>query len=549
MPDKTEWISAIRDLASRAGCLETIRPLLERLERDTDCVTLAIAGAPNSGKSTLLNSLFERPLIAIGPVPCTVEVQISATKEPVTGAARPPQEVPASISDATSDLQLAIDSSWLRKQRLHIIERRGLDVTEEDMESAIDASLEGTDILLLVVDSTMPMRRAEPLLLHEADRRGLPILVVIHKRDALLNNDDRQSVRAYVQRYAALAAPHAAVLELPAEDTRAALQKAIDKAIDDLDVGQTRGQSTLHTLRRLARSVTAAAEAGRAASNASREEVDAEIARRRRELDLEKLAWTGLEFDLEQRRQRTENEVRLQVTAQRSALIKVLGHELHRSTDVRSWWDDELPVLMQRELRHTGLVVADHVRRALVGDFQWLHEQLRARTGFSAQPLPEPDPGPLDASELQQPKLGLSDTNKLRLLLGAGASVALVIAGRYFDRARVPFVSLAVAILGVPAASRVLNRATTRDREQVRKQLEHLIAQSEADYIRSVSSKVKAAYAEALQALRGRRDEWLKAQLDSVTNAADTGALPVNDWDAIVQESTAFANRLEGATP
>jgi hypothetical protein len=164
--------------------------------------------------------------------------------------------------------------------------------------------------------------------------------------------------------------------------------------------------------------------------------------------------------------------------------------------------------------------------------------------------VPEAHIEPVSDCEIRRPKPPLADTNKLRMILGASASVALILAARYLDRARIPMVSLAFAIIGGPAAEQILSHRTDKDRQLVKQQLTRVVTECDADYLRAVTGKLKVAYADSLRTLRACRDQWRAAELESLVSVTATEAPPGSQhWDGILRDARALVNQLGGHTP
>jgi tRNA modification GTPase len=152
------------DRADAAGRLQRVRDALDEVlhraqqgARLREGLHVVLVGAPNVGKSSLLNALAGEEVAIVTPVPGTTRDRIA---QPIRIGG-----LPLDIID-TAGLRVTLDE----------VERLGIDRTLREIERA--------DVVLHLVDAARP--EADELVLAQVaarTRRGVPVLTVVNKID------------------------------------------------------------------------------------------------------------------------------------------------------------------------------------------------------------------------------------------------------------------------------------------------------------------------------------------------------------------------------
>ena len=131
---------------------------------------VCILGRPNAGKSTLLNALVGQRLAIVSPKPQTTRnrilgiVQISKKKKMPAGQI------------------VLIDTPGVHQPDTSLGRK---------MMSEVREALEGSDLLLLIVDVTRKFDRTDESVLAMAKKSGTPIFLLLNKIDLLRNQKDK----------------------------------------------------------------------------------------------------------------------------------------------------------------------------------------------------------------------------------------------------------------------------------------------------------------------------------------------------------------------
>ncbi len=158
-PDEIEELSpkgVLRPVASALGHIERLLDTSRQGQLLKDGVKVVIAGAPNVGKSSLLNHLTGEQSAIVTDVPGTTR---DALEEVITI-----KGVPVRL----------VDTAGLRHSE-DIVERIGIERTLAHVETA--------DVVLFLVDATRPVSEEETKKIEDLRARGLVVLVAGNKAD------------------------------------------------------------------------------------------------------------------------------------------------------------------------------------------------------------------------------------------------------------------------------------------------------------------------------------------------------------------------------
>ncbi len=154
-------------------------------QTETKTVMTALVGRPNAGKSSLVNALLHQKVAIVSDKPQTTRTRMMGVL--TEGAVQ----------------YIFIDTPGFHRPRTAL---------GRQMMRAVDGSMEGVDVCLLVADCTRPISPVEEALAAEFARRGLPAVLALNKIDLL---KDKSALMPLIARYSELYS-FAAVLPLSA---------------------------------------------------------------------------------------------------------------------------------------------------------------------------------------------------------------------------------------------------------------------------------------------------------------------------------------------
>lgn len=522
-----EWIRKLRALARRVESDDALIPViaaLDRLERSD--ATVAFVGTPNSGRSTLLNALLGRSLLPVSSLASSLEAEIVPAAD-AAAESFSDEESAAPLSTQPQwwrgmkgrRARLTVDSAWLRARDLCLVERRAFDAVSVAEEAVIEEQLSGIDLVVAVMDASMPLKRSDVRLIDECRDRKLPLVLVLTKLDAIVP-EEREHVRTYVARYADSAARPIPLIEIAAGEGDPPhlemLQRAIDAGVEETRVGQVRVDQARRALLAALTRISSTAETALAAETRSIDEKRGEHDRRRLLLEGEDVRWSEISQQLDERRQLIEREIRTALESRRQDILEILVHSVETATDVKAWWERDLRFHLQHELRGVSERISAEVGRRISGDVKWLQDEIHRRFHCELTvSIAEPEAIVLDG-RIDQKALPLRDARKLRLVARVGTAATVFGAGVLFSMTTLAGTILAVGMLAGIAADEIGRRLTGKDRQKVRDELDRLAGLALLDYTTSASERLKASYAEILASVKQYHERWAQDQLQTL---------------------------------
>lgn len=542
------WLRAVRALAKRVGCEEALGGSLARLEAlGRATVDIALIGGPNSGKSSLINDLLGRGVLPASPIPSLASFIIEGISAganetfTVANAVRPLAQLPGALSSAQgSPIQatLAVDNEWLRSSPLRVVEKPALDADDKSLPQVIDALLRDTDVVVLVMDALMPMKRSEADLLRECGRRRLPVLIVITKA-AKLSEDERRSVRPYVEKQARQYVPGIAVVDTGARG----LREAIGSLLEHTDISAVRFEQFKHAVRAALEAIRGAAIVAAEAESKSHAEREAEINLRKGQIEAQNLIWMQIEEQLDKRREQIENEIRSHLMANQVKVLDFLYYDLDKCNDVKTWWERDMPFRLRHELHGQLAGLTASIDRQLAADRRWLQEELHRQFRYPLAIGPEPAVD-ISANEVDRRSLPLADGQKLRIVARVGQGAVVIAAGVLFASAGLTGAVVGTGVVAGLGAELWSNRKTATNRRLVRGELSALVGSSCGHYASDISSKLKGWYGQIIGAVKERQREWQQAQIEALQPAKEQFGAGEFDWTDILQQIDALVREI-----
>ena len=305
----SRWDDILRELRRAANELERldwVAPLEALAVERTRPLYVAVLGEFNAGKSTLLNALLGTDVAPTGVRPTTASLHwVAWAPDPFARVVVPGSSdrvVPHAELKKTLDQlrdegkpvgRVFIYAPIERLKRIEILDTPGFNAPDTSHAEEARRGIEEAHVALWLLDATAPMKDSERRVIEQVGQAGVPIQVIVNKRDRV-GEDEIAAVMAYVDE--ALAAASIRSLRPPlALSARLALQgrlgdEAALKASRWEEFEQLLAEHVVNrcdalrerALRRKARRIAGELEVA-AAERAHADQVDREARRRRAE--------------------------------------------------------------------------------------------------------------------------------------------------------------------------------------------------------------------------------------------------------------------------
>lgn len=577
--DLRDLVRAAERVAADAG-LDVIAARLResRAERDRPGTRVAVVGDFNRGKSTLINRLAGADLLPTGNVPLTrtfVVVRAQTADPPLleirwpsgTSERRPltsedpwhglvlahespdREIVEGEIGPDEPQVLLSAPSAWLAAAEIELIDTPGLHEGRVDHLLQTQRAVALSEVAVMAVSALSPLSQLERQFLEEEliTKRVPHVIVVLTKADQLPPEETDEFTEWFRTQIAAVSRDIAVVLGPGPDGNAEALAILRDKTAalaHSADQVRRRDRRLAWQIADACAAIGSAAQAARDQLGTDEDKRHAVVLEAKQELDEDDLRWNQIRLGLDERRMRFTEAIRESVTASTSELFETLSADLHRVTDIKAWWECDLPVRLRRELKNLTYTLDSQISATLARDLGWLDSEVtRAfkmdRKLSGTRPL-----SPVTVDEL--PNLELEDVQRIRtatrVVSAAGGIAGAVIAfvsGIYMPGAFTLGGSALAGILAERRADAKMEEQRTVVLGHVRRLLDNLVDQFKAKLFTEVERTYQAAFGE----LQDAQTAWQTARLEALSSAAGTGP-DVTTWADIERRANDIAGQL-----
>lgn len=561
------WLKQAKLLSQEVGHLETVA-VLDHLEKilPKKTVRLLVVGGANSGKSCLINGLAQLDLLPVSMLKTEYNVnlvQLQTPGEPFfritekDGVVLHPDHrclselIPAMRGDIPEGVtfELNLNDGIFSNLDLQIMEMSALDGPDSEIAQLTEQYLLQADIVTLVTDALMPLRRSEAYLLAESCERSVPTFIAVNKCD-MVTEEEKNEILTYINQFTQKQSKPAGVFPISAKfpDRFACndLRSAIVQSISDPDILASRVGRIPHILLGALAPVLAATEAGRLEIQQQENEIKKQSKNRQLDVESQGLLWERIDLEFEQRRQKVEDYIREQLSKKKEFLVNDLEYDLQRSNDIKAWWNRDLPYRLQRDFRQQIDLIAGNVNKMLASDMKWLKD-----TMFKAFKFPlECVSGAMTDIESVTPSANdvpLSDIHILKMVSRVGTVVAVITTGTLLATAGIGGLALASSLGASLAAEQLMRIKSKKDRTVVRAELDKVVEKGERECLAVLSARLRKTYEDILLQVKQHQSRWEQRQAEA-TEAADRQAKKMSktssDWIRLEEQVRTLVKEL-----
>ncbi len=538
--------------------------------------TLAFVGEFSRGKSHLINRLLERNVLPTGVLPTTQALtslsHAAKAKERIEIVSpqggrevRPLVEASwsnlgafdddGSNTEISATVRVRMDNEWLKSLDAEVIDTPGLGDLCAQRTAAVEDFLYRCDAVVLVVSAKVPFGITERTFLrdHVLARHVPAILVVVSmldlvppgERSAVLR-DIQHKVRAVSEEIQVL--PSRAVGAETDESALALLRASIQTLLSPACWKERRSRQVASLLSDHLSVLEQLGSCGLRQGAVDQAERASTVAAARGRLESTGQEWQHLLLELDRRCLRSAEDFRSHLMSRRDELSEMLCFEVMKSSDPKTWWEQDFPFRMRREFAALSRRSEDFMQKAITTDSEWLRQEAQKLFGIEVlQPKS-------DQSALAPPSVDESFRRTLNLtslkhfkefsLMGSGAAMtfAYLLQG---PAALAIGLGLAVAYGG----RQMLGGKTKEQQLTVAENIYPAIESALDSYGAQTASRLRRLYVAHAESVKRTFQGWLSAQASALEN---TGGHDAVDWQRLIDSAVALsaevAGTLEGDT-
>ncbi|MEH2192650.1 MAG: dynamin family protein [Nostoc sp.] len=557
------WLNECLVLSNSSDC-EDITTELKALNSRWELpgFRLGFVGEFSRGKSSLVNRLLDADILPIGDLPTTASLtsivagsedrmEVQSFKK---GWETRPMEalswrdLTAIDRDGTEQnligqVRLTLAHPWLQALDVELIDTPGVgDLSGHRAALALDV-LSQCDASVLVVSATLPFSMTEATFLEqEVMGRHIPrILVAVSKLDTIPEEERLEVFNSIRKRIAKISSTIPVLPLYPVSDSNsetevfAEVKAQIESMVAQGDRRIWRSRKIAGQITDYLSHLTKAGELAISTAAMSATEKENALIKVDAEIQNAQIDWERIRLKLDQKRLQRIEALQQRVLKAKTELLENLSLELKRTQDPKTWWEQDLPFRLRRELFRLSRQLENNVLKALSLDFEWLQHEVE--NSFSVRVNSED----IDISEavkidLDLQEMSLTEIEKYRLLTRLGGSAA-TICGCVFGGP----IGVALSTTVWVVSEQVIKEKLQEQRKLLNQELKHSLDRSIDEYFKRLANRLRQLYNQLSEEIQEEKFAWqttYKIALNSNNEEAE------NQWIGIISQASTLKKEI-----
>jgi len=512
----------------------------------TTMFRVGVAGEFQRGKSTVVNGILDDYVVPVGKIPTTalpISIRCGQSKamrcssdglpvspEPLDTAAMCEfMAAQSSKGERLGDVQVELPVSWLKEQRIEIIDMPGVGIADLEDPTSAHAQMAGCDAILLCVDATMPLSLSERSLLEDVviTKKVPQVAIVVTRMDQVPEHDRQQVVTRILHKLRDWDFNAHLWLSMEAYDGDSDMRCGFD----EIRLGITEFSRAQKRLSH--RKTQVAAQANhicelcllaldlRRASQSKTDEVSEIAADNCNEIERR---WERIAGSIDNAELSAERSIATAIRQLHDELRDELMHELSRTRNPREWWEKDLPYRMRRFWHRARREFEPLLSRIVSNDIASLNRALSKEFAVVLAVPETEDPMLSKDMDLMQSADHLTDLDTIRLWTRVGSGLATA-AGYMLLGAP----ALLLSMTGGIAGDRALGGKIEEQRRKLTIALDDVLDRTMDLVMANTTAYLQRVYGSLETDLEEKKSVWVSS-LEPHTKASD------QEYDELIEE-------------
>lgn len=528
---------------------------------------LAFIGEFSRGKSHLINRLLDREILPEGALPTTATLTsiIANSQEQMEVRVRDKVDIrplqksswdelvatdqTGSDSEVFAGVRISLDHQWLRSLDIEIIDTPGAgDLNDKRANLVLDV-LNQCDAAILVISATSPFSMTESAFLEqEVIGRHVPrLMIAVSKLDVIPLDEKKQVMENIVRRIAQVNKNIPILPTYPIAESKSEAEILTDLATQ-IESLVAQGDRKIWRSRQICEQlidwlVELIETAKDAISTIQMNAEERKNLLRQAELEIEKaeLNWNNIQIELDKKRLKFTKKIQDKIIASKEELIENLEYELQRTSDIKTWWERDLPFRLRRELTILSRKYESFLLQFLAQDVEWLEQELEKlfKTTLNSKNIKSNSNTEID---FYLEDREITDVQKYRLLTRIGSSAAIILG------------SVLGGPIGIAASTGLfivseeyLKKELNTEREALLEELKRIVESSIDNYCYQVSDRLRQIYQGIISELKTEQSAWKHIKQSTLQTVNHDDTFSEQKYNNIIKQSLVTKEAIESA--
>jgi GTPase SAR1 family protein len=517
---------------------------------------LAFIGEFSRGKSHLINRLLDRNILPEGTLPTTatltsiiagseeqMEVRIGDEIE-VRSLAEASWEDLLATDFAGSDqevfagVRIIINCEWLQSLDVEIIDTPGAGDLNDKRANLVLDLLSQCDAAVLLVSATSPFSMTETAFLEQAviGRHVPRVIVAVSKLDTIAADRRSKLIQNISLKIAKISENIPVLATYPVEESSSETT-ALFNIMNQIECLVDQGERRIWRSRQVSEQINdwldqliEVAQGFILSIQMSSEEHKHYLRNTQIQIEKADIDWGDLQLELDRKRLQRAKEIRQRILSVQEELLENLRFEIKKSTDLKAWWESDLPFRLRRELTVVSRNVENQLLRFLAEDIDWLQQHLESIFATKIR-YQSSHTQPDQSIQFALNDREITDIQKYRLLTRLGSTAAMI-GGSIMGGPIGIAASTGVLIM----SEQYLNQELDKQREVLMGDLKYAIDTSIDRYCHEIGDRLRQLYQSIANDINDEHASWKSAKKVAMnSNIANHDSQ--ENWQQLVQQS------------
>lgn len=492
-----------------------------------ETVNISVVGTQNSGKSRLINTILGVKIVPESTIPNRIDVQISPNtnekdyffynntdKQEISKI----KEIFHEKENEPIKLDLLINNKWILEKNVTIKEKHDIEGLANLSEFDKINFFINSDVVILVIDSLMPITKSDRLFLEICSEYNAPTLIVLSKLDKTMEEERSKIIEYVKQHLEKINKNNFLLLSSDNLDSYFSREKIISTLNDDF-LNKHYSHKRMNMIDSLFLYVYSSAKEKIINKldyrNKATEKINNESIKKIEDINAFELEWENIEIVLVEKRQNIEKKLRSLLLQNKNKIFQKLIYDLDHINDIKSWWEKDLKYILERETQNVLYFISQGINRDVGKEIVWLQNEIDRLFNFKISSSPRFEII-VEEPIISQKEIQLSDNKKLKIFTRIGTAATVVAAGTLLMTSGIVGAAIAITTVGGITADYVLNLNNKKNKEKVKLELSQIVEKYLLDYTLTFSRDLKETFDQIIIELNLYRSNWKSNKSDEI---------------------------------